>query len=85
MGEGKIRVDSCMEAWNQLPVQNICQKVMHTLVRLAANPALCFLAVIARKETIHFMSRHVHKDQKKPFLQETHSSWECTQGSLALG
>lgn len=76
MGEGKVRVESYTEAWNQLTIQNTCHKVMYTLVGLAANPALCFLAVIAKRETIHFMSRYVHKDQRKPFFQETHRSWE---------
>ena len=76
MGEGRVRVESYVEAWNQLTTQNTCHKVMYALVGLAVNPAVCFLAVIAKRKAIHFMSLSVHKDQRKPFFQETHSSWE---------
>lgn len=38
-GEGKVRVESYTEAWNQLTIQNTCHKVMYILVGLAANPA----------------------------------------------
>ena len=48
----------------------------------AANAALCFLAATAKRETIHFMSHHVHRDQRTSFMQETHSSREGKRSCL---
>lgn len=71
MGEGRVRVESYAEAWNQLAIGNICHEVTYTLVGSAANLAVRFLAVIAKTERINFTSPCVHKDQWKPFFQVT--------------
>lgn len=52
VGEGRVRVESYAEAWNQLAIGNTCHEVMYTLVGSAANLAVHFLAVIAKTEII---------------------------------